>query len=239
MKKSVLLILTSLISLNLYAMEALSDQDLQQIEGQSGADLSLKLTLNQNILSDAELQNGIAPTFYCGSSIEKCRLAISPNKRFMNGTTPSDSMGNRLWLVFKGIQGTLNIQKMALDGTDLIYGNTIKPAIQLGFVSSLPLQIRNYGFDSLSIEKDSFTSSQTTANALVEPTGQTGGYGYLNTGTYQQTVETVGTVASGATTGNQYDIGRERGFMGIKMNGNLALQGSIMMFSCSSDNKRC
>lgn len=240
MKKNILLILMSLIALSTNAMEALNDQDLQQIEGQAGADLSLKLILNQNILTNAELQSDVTPVFNCaGDAINKCRLAISPNKRFMNGTTPSDTSGNRLWLVFKGIQGTLNIQKMALDGTDLVYGNTIKPAIQLGFVSSMPLQIRNFGFDSLSIEKDGFVSTQTSANVLSEPTGQTA-YGYLNTGVYTTVAQKTGTVASGATTGNVYDVGREKGFMGMRMNGNLALQGQIMMFSCDkSSNSRC
>ncbi len=240
MKKKVLLILISIIGLNVNAMEALTDQDLQQVEGQAGADLSLKLSLNHNVLTNTQLTNGTKPTFNCDpAKIQFCRLAISPNKRFMNGTTPSDVTGNRLWLVMKGIQGTINIQKLGLDGTDLVIGNVIKPAIQLSFLSSMPIQIRDFGFNSISIEKDGFVSSQSNPNVLTEPTGQTA-YGYLNTGTYTAVAEKTGTVASGATTANLYDVGKEKGFMGLQMNGNLALQGKMMMFSCdSASNSRC
>ena len=244
-KTTLLLMLIGLMSSQLQALEPLSDVDLQSVEGQAGADLSLKLILNQNILTDAELLNGTAPKFdNCGTgNLEFCRLAISPNKRFMNGAIPSDTAGNRLWLVFKGIQGTMNIQKLSLDGADLIYTNdssqpTIKPAIQLGFDANMPIQIRNYGFSALSIEKDSFISTQSDPNILAEPANQTG-FGYLNKGSYTATASKTGTVGSGATTANNYDTGREKGFMGLQMNGNMVLQGKIMMFSCDTSHPRC
>ncbi|AXQ23281.1 hypothetical protein BEN71_14910 [Acinetobacter wuhouensis] len=249
MKKMMLLFLTSIVSFQLNAMEVLSDSDLQQVEGQAGADLSLKLSLNQNVLTNVQLNDGTKPTFNCDpAKIQFCRLAISPNKRFVKPTTdtanypsgymPDDTSGNRLWLVMKGVQGTMNIQKLSLDGTDLVIGNVIKPAIQLGFLSSMPIQIRNFGFNALSIEQDGFVSTQTSKNVLTEPTGQST-YGYLNTGTYTAVPAKTGTVASGATTANLYDVGKEKGFMGMQMNGNLALQGQMMMFSCDSSHPRC
>ena len=60
-KTTLLLMLIGLMSSQLQALEPLSDVDLQSVEGQAGADLSLKLILNQNILTDAELLNGTAP----------------------------------------------------------------------------------------------------------------------------------------------------------------------------------
>ncbi|MDQ9836130.1 hypothetical protein RFY08_05430, partial [Acinetobacter baumannii] len=36
-----------------------------------------------------------------------------------SGWVENSDSGNKLWLVFKGVQGTLNIQKMGLDGADL------------------------------------------------------------------------------------------------------------------------
>lgn len=242
MKKLSVLFFALTSTLAFAELKPLDNQALQSIEGQSGADLSWKLTLNQNVLTTAQLSQGVKPTYQCDNGkTEYCRLAISPNKRFVDPNTnaPSDISGNRLWLVFKGLQGTFNIQKLGLDGADLVVGNTIKPAMQLSFLSTKPIQIRDFGFTSLAIEKDSFISTQTSTNVLSEPTGQSG-YGYLNKYTYSATAEKQGLVANGATTADAYDAGKERGFMGMQMNGNLALQGQIMMFSCdSSSNKRC
>lgn len=40
-------------------------------------------------------------------------------------------------------------------------------------------------------------------------------------------------------TTNQFDLGRETGFTGMMMNGNLALQGNLKVFSCDGSMKRC
>ncbi|MGE8532646.1 DUF6160 family protein [Acinetobacter guillouiae] len=245
MKKTVLLILTSLVSFHLAAMEALTDSDLQQVEGQAGADLSLKLVLNQVNASDSYYATGNAYKFDSDTGgvcakLEFCRLALSVNNRYVDAGGAANSVsGNKLWVVFKGIQGTINIQKLGLDGVDLVYRGIdaagtpwIKPAIQLGFDATNPIQIRNFGFNALSIEKDEFTS-QTNANGTVteNSSGATADkYGYLKKTIYDAT-----------TAANSfYDQGNETGFMGMRMNGNLALQGKIMMFSCdTSSNKRC
>ncbi len=107
-------------------------------------------------------------------NVEFCHIGLAINKRFVQtdatkpvGWTENSDSGNKLWLVFKGVQGTLNIQKMGLDGADLKYldkSNTeiIKPAIQLSFSAAQPILIRNFGFNALSIEQDNFTSSTTT-----------------------------------------------------------------------------
>ncbi|MDD9841026.1 hypothetical protein BZG15_34285, partial [Escherichia coli] len=89
---------------------------------------------------------------------------------------------------FKGVQGTLNIQKMGLDGADLKYldkSNTeiIKPAIQLSFSAAQPILIRNFGFNALSIEQDNFTSSTTTQGSSANMYD----YAYFKKPTYAAT----------------------------------------------------
>ncbi|MEG0486547.1 MAG: hypothetical protein RR575_01280 [Acinetobacter sp.] len=245
MKKSVLLILTSMVSFHLVAMEPLTDQDLQQVEGQAGADLSLKLVLNQVNTNDSFYATSNAYKFddAVGGVCQKlqfCHLALSVNNRYVDASNVANSKsGNKLWVVFKGIQGTINIQKLGLDGVDLIYkdptsgGDRIKPAIQLSFDATQPIQIRNFGFNALAIEKDTFTSQTSDADGSVTENSANAteqSYGYLKNTTYTSTT----------AANSVYDQGKETGFVGMKMNGNLALQGKLMMFSCSSaSNKRC
>ena len=219
-------------------LQTLDNQALQLVEGQAGADLSLQLSLNHT--PDFQFDNGE------GGACEDpayCHLAISVNKRFVdnNGVAVSDptetNPAHKLWLVFKGIQGTINIQKLGLDGIDLVYHNEsgteqIKPAIQLSFDASQPIQIRNFGFNALSIEQDDFTSYYDANGKLIEgssTTPPTEGYGYLKAPIY--TAETA--------NGSTYDVGKEAGFMGVQMNGNLALQGKVMMFACDGSHPRC
>lgn len=229
MKKNMLFIFMSLMSLSAFALEPLSDQELQSVEGQAGADLSLKLSLNQK--ADGNFDSTLC------AKVEYCRLAMSLNKRFVSqkagdvnnifSDANSDS-GHKLWLVFKGIQGTINIQKLGLDGADLTYKNDsgtqiIKPAIQLSTTASIPIQVRNFGFNALSIEQDSFNST-----AAAEGIGATvADYGYLKKTTYASNNASV------------YDQNKETGFTGMMMNGNIALNGKVMVFSCDASHPRC
>jgi len=247
MIKTVLFLMTSFISVGVFAMEPMSDTDLQSVEGQAGADLSLKLSLNHT--SDFKFDDGIKdgvvvdPGAAC-KNLAFCHMAISVNKRFVKsdpakpGSFLEDSIsGNKLWVVFKGIQGTLDIQKLGLDGVDLVLKGKdgverIKPAIQLSFDPNKPLLIRNYGFNSVAIEQDNFTSAMSGDNLVTDgSTSSTpiGDYGYLKTDTY----------TSANAPNSAYDHGREKGFMGMKMNGNLVMQGKIMMFSCDANHPRC
>ncbi|HIQ33179.1 hypothetical protein NYW84_04345 [Acinetobacter junii] len=258
MKSTIITFLLLVCGITHADLKVLDNQELQAVEGQAGADLSLKLSLNQNILSNTDLQSGLAPTFNC-TNLAYCRLAVSFNKRFVQkqagDTDPIWSLaasdptaanpGHKLWLTMKGLQGTVNIQRMGLDGVDLVYGrksdgaSMIKPAIQLSFDASKPIQIRNLGFNALSIEQDVVTSYYDASGNLVENTSTTpSDYGYLKTSTYSAVSQKVDTVANGGTTANNYDTGRETGFMGVQMNGNLALQGQIKMFACSN-HPRC
>lgn len=229
MKKNMLFIFMSLMSLSAFALEPLSDQELQSVEGQAGADMSLKLSLNQK--ADGNFDSTLC------AKVEYCRLALSLNKRFVSqkagdvnnifSDANSDS-GHKLWLVFKGIQGTINIQKLGLDGADLTYKNDggtqiIKPAIQLSTTASIPIQVRNFGFNALSIEQDSFNSTATTEGVGANASD----YAYLKTSTYSSSSPSV------------YDRGKETGFTGMMMNGNIALNGKVMVFSCDASHPRC
>ncbi|ENV67305.1 signal peptide [Acinetobacter junii] len=260
MKKIIPLLLLCTTNLSHAELQALDNQTLQSIQGQGGADLSFKLSLNHNILSDTDLLAGTTPTFNCDSArLEYCRLAISVNKRFvqqgtagandpvwsMAASDPSiDNKGRKLWVVFKGLQGTLNIQKLGLDAVDLQYlpktgtGTVIKPAMQFTFDSSKPIQIRNFGFNALSIEQDTGTVLSyydTNGNLIEGTTTNPQDYGFLKTGIYSSVPQSTG--ATG-TTANNYDVGREKGFLGLQMNGNLAIDGKVQIFACSN-HARC
>ena len=199
-----------------YALEKIEDSELTEVTGQAGADLSLKLTLNHD--TNAK--------FVCDNKVY-CRLGISLNNRYHDGSQDTynpttgertiSSTGRQQWLVMKGIQGTINIQELKLDGVDVTYGSTTKGAIKLGFTATKPIEIRNLGFQSLALETDTTPCADGNCPTNVR--------GYLVPAT---------TPAGWAG----YDQNNERGFMGLNMNGNLAINGSIKVFSCAG-NARC
>lgn len=224
MKKLLSLCLFMLSSTS-FAMEALNESELQNVEGQAGADISLTLSLNHT--STYQLDTNL-----CGASgsndIRNCRIAVNFNNR-------QDANGNKQWLVFKGIQGTIKIPKMGLDGADLKYvsdtTNTeiIKPAILLSFSKNYPILIRNFGFDTMAIETDN-PNATSNENKV--------GYYALNSGGSTES-NYSNTYVNGRYTVAGYDNGREVGFTGIKMNGNLSLNNKLMIFSCDSGHPRC
>lgn len=198
------------------AMESLDDISLQQITGQAGADLSLKVSLNHT-------SAGVLDSSLC-SDLRFCRLGISINNRYHDGTqdtinsttgviTPSLT-GKKQWLVFKGIQGTIDIPYIGLDGEDITYASTPHAAIKLSFDPNRPLSFKNVGFDALSIETDT---------VAAEGAGNVAGY------------LTPATLYGG--TG--FDADKEKGFIGMKMTANLSLTGNIKIFSCGSSHPRC
>lgn len=228
MRKITALLIATFMTMPVYALEALSDQDLQAVEGQSGADLSLKLSLNQKEVNGKYVfDDGVGAV--C-ADVEFCRLALSVNNRYIKNGQASSVDGFKLWLVMKGVQGTINVQKLGLDGVDLTYKadngtQKIKAAMQLSFDAAKPIQIRNFGFNALAFGQDKFTSSagnEVGSNVASD-------YGYLQVTKYDAT----------NAPNSVYDHGRETGFMGVQMNGNLALQGKVMMFGCDASHPRC
>lgn len=223
------LLIAGVLSTQSFALEALSDEALKEVEGQAGADFSIKLSLNQKLVNGNYLfDNGSGAV--C-EKVEFCRVAVSVNNRYVDANgVASSTEGYKLWLVMKGTQGTVNIQKIGLDGIDLAYksdggAEKIKAAMQLSFDPKLPIQIRNLGFDAISFGQDTFVSSATREGESTNPTD----YGYLQVTRYD----------SSNAPKSAYDHGREKGFMGLQMNGNLAVQGKVAMFGCDSSHQRC
>ena len=235
MKKSMLFSALLLVFTSAHAeLQSLNNQQLQQVEGQAGATINWTLSLNQT-------SPGVFDTTTC-SDLRFCRLGLSLNNRYDDGSYVSNdgtihkkngdvttATGRKQWLVFKGLQGTIQIQNMDISGDDLKYtadngtDEKIKAALKVSFKKEYPILIRNLGFSALSIETD------TVAN---EGAGNVSGY--FNADKY------------GATAGpdikvttSVYDQGKETGFTGITMNGNLALQGNLKVFSCDASMKRC
>lgn len=228
MKKLSVLLLTGLFALPSFAMEAMSDGDLQAIDGQAGADLSLKLSLNQKLVNGKYVfDNGTGSV--C-EAVEFCRIGLVVNNRYIKNGQLNSVDGNKLWMVLKGVQGTVNIQKMGLDGVDLTYktkGGTekLKAAMQISFDADKPIQIRNLGFNALAFAQDNFSSTATSETGSSNKAD----YGFLKVEHYNST----------NAPRSIYDHGRETGFMGLQMNGNLVLQGKVMMFGCDGNHPRC
>ncbi|RKG34509.1 hypothetical protein [Acinetobacter tianfuensis] len=215
-KQALLPLLICVSSVTQAGLVGLDNTELVGITGQGGADLNWTLSLNHQYASDLSLAsisktngtvNGgdfanvteayykIRPGTDC-ALLELCRLAISPNNHTENG--------QKKWLVFKQIQGTLQIDKFSLEGTTLINkdGNP-QTAMMLKFYDDKPLKIRNLGFASLAVES--------------------GDTGYLNNTKY-------GTYGASQAVPS-FDNGQEQGFMGLNVHGNLHMSGDLKIFS--------
>ena len=207
-------------------LKPLANQELQAVEAQSAATINWSLSLNQT--SPGVFANAAGE--YCnGTDVKFCRLAMSSNNR----TTKKKK---KQWLVLKGIQGTIGLNNVDIDGVDLLYSSDsnmtgvpdqIKAALQLSIKETSPILIRNFGFNAMSIETDTVANegSGNIPGYLAMGSGGTGVTAYAN-GVYNNTT-------------NKFDQGRETGFTGMMMNGNLALQGTLKVSSCDASMKRC
>lgn len=220
MKKSI--VFSSLLAITTGAqaeLQTLDNQQLQMVEAQAGAaTINWSLSLNQT-------SPGVFDTATC-ADLRFCRFAVSSNNRV-------DASNRKQWIVLKGVQGSIRLRDVELGGTDLIYSDDsnaskIKAALALSFSETKPIEIRSFGFSAMSIETDS-DALETATNFIP---------GYLAMGSGGSGVNAY---SSGKYTNatNLFDKNRETGFTGLTMNGNLALQGSLKVFSCSSDMKRC
>ncbi len=191
----------------------LDNAQLLDVTGQGGVDLSWTLSLNHQYandmskkqISDLTLINAGNPSgayyqYDCVANV-LCRFAFSPN----NHVEKVGNIDNKKWLVFKQIQGTIQIDKFSLDGSTIINkdGNP-QTAMNLTFYDNKPLKIRNLGFSSLAVE----------SNAEE---------GYLNKSTY--------TTYDNNKVVPAFDQGAETGFMGVNVHGNLHMSGNLKIFS--------
>lgn len=222
MKKTMLFASLLLFQTTHAELKPLENKELQAVEAQSAATINWSLSLNQT--SPGVFANATGE--YCnGTDVKFCRLAMSLNNR-----TTTDN--RKQWLVLKGIQGTIGLNNVDIDGVDLLYkdesnADQIKAALQLSIKETSPILIRNFGFNAMSIETDTVANegSGNIPGYLAMGSGGTGVTAYAN-GVYTNTT-------------NKFDQGRETGFTGMMMNGNLALQGTLKVFSCDASMKRC
>lgn len=271
MKKSILLavVLGGVVGVAHAKLELMANDELQAADGQaSAATVNWLFSLNHVRTPDPLFPTDRSKdqfnfdTAAC-SDLRYCRLAVSFNNRYHDGSyidrtgtiynaagtaiTAATHTGRKQWLVLKGVQGTIQIQDMQLDGVDLLYkdddnAQQIKAALQLTFDAAKPIKIRNFGFNALAIETD--TQRENNADGTVN-TGNTPGYlamGSGGAGIYKYTNGLYDYSGGGLPDGygvNSFDHGRETGFTGLTMNGNLALQGTLKIFSCDGSMKRC
>lgn len=221
MKKTMLFASLLLFQTTHAELKPLENKELQAVEAQSAATINWSLSLNQT--SPGVFANATGE--YCnGTDVKFCRLAMSLNNR--------TTLDRKQWLVLKGIQGTIGLNNVDIDGVDLLYkdesnADQIKAALQLSIKETSPILIRNFGFNAMSIETD------TVAN---EGSGNIPGYLAMGAGGSGDSAYANGVYTN---TANKFDQGRETGFTGMMMNGNLALQGTLKVFSCDVSMKRC
>ena len=241
MKSYALLALLTISRIAMADMQVMTEEELQLIDGQAGADISLEMRLNQK--PDYSFDDSVCTS----AKIEYCRFALNFNNRYEDRTldtydmlgirTPSPT-GKKMWLVFKQVQGTIKFQEIKLDAVDLApYTGDVtnavvqKTAIQLGFDATKPVLIRNFGFQSLAIETD--TCTETNLNCS---TGTTNAPGYLAKGSGGSG---AGAYVDGKYIAPGFDQGKEVGFMGLNIHGNLALKATMRFFSCDANHPRC
>lgn len=224
MKKPILTLslATVLLGLPLNAalagLQVLDDQSLSNVDGQISPapipidtlapKLSLGLELRLNL--DKNTTTG-ALTNICASGNVSCNIGVAFNNRTSAG-------GLKDWLVLKNVTGEIIVPNIDITGQLVNVSNTTtatnRAALTLGFNFAQPIRIRQLGFESLAVETDT----------QLEVTG-TGALNTANTPGYRR--NTVYTDAA-----NIFDVGKFTGFLGLDVTANIAIGGTIKVFSC-------
>lgn len=252
MKKMLVLCASLLTSVSTFAaLQSLDDQSMSAADAQGALKLELDLRLNStggfgasgeiNPLTDRPLnQTGEL----CFRSPEACRLGVR-----LNGQTE--------WLVLKGLSLSLRIPELLLETSDLSYTNdsgvlTYVSGVKasLGLKGGAPTS-GTFGYTggmftansqkigiNLNVESIAFHSDNSATATL--------GYRALNGVTAAATnngnnpAYTDGkyaTVTNG--TVGAFDSGKEVGFLGLAIKGNIAVNGSVTTFGCAGAHPRC
>lgn len=221
---------SSLVNAEQVGLKEMDTESLREVMGQGGVDLSVQLRLNLDATN----------AYNCTTNFEYCRLALHISNRYVDGSndsyapyptgtrTPSPT-GAKQWIVFKGVHGEINLQKLGIDGVDLTTtpysAASPKAALKFSFDPLQPLIFKNFGFESLANEADLVAQ---------EGPGNVPGYLAIRSGSVGST-----SFSGGKYTVAGFDNGREIGFMGLNINAALSMGGSIKMFSCDSSHPRC
>lgn len=170
----------------------------------------IALSLDLRINADAS-GNQLA---FCSAAATRaeCRLAVSLNNRGTAGT----AVGDQEWLVWKGFYGRIFVPYLTLDASTVEYDTDtagvtkVAPAVRFGFGGAAnKIKIQNFTISNMAIERD----AQLTAAANNPTAGDPAVKGYL--------------------------ARSEDGFLGLRMNGDIAIDGSLKIFACGTDHVRC
>lgn len=234
-------------------MTPLDNEALQQVDAQGGVDVGLILRLNQKTGAAGVGSTDIANYDYTAGSTyadhvidprdsldcdnrQFCRLALALNNRTStidNDPGSNTTVGNKQFLVLKGLQGYIEIPKLSLDAanvTDIAKyaGEANAPdnrvALQLSLDAANPIKIRHLGVESVSIEVGSSAAAG----------GNDFGYLNLNSCTKGNALCPVEGFTDGKYVNAGFDTGREVGFLGVDIHGNLAVNAKIFVFSCNA-----
>lgn len=262
MKKIVVMCASLLASVSAFAaLEPLDNQALASVDGQAGGALALELDLRLNAADNGTPSNPLddrpltAAGELCAVNPVACRLALRVNT---NAATPQS------WLVLKGLSLSLRIPELLLETTDVMYNakTTNTPTYVSGVKASLgnsagtltysggklisntkPLGI-NLSVESISFENNHRAvtgggtyvgASVTNNNGVVSgaaPTLTGGTAGGTGTGAY-------GTDGRYTAAAGAFDQGKEVGFLGLAIKGNIAMNGSVTTFACTGTHPRC
>ncbi|WP_410210976.1 hypothetical protein [Aquirhabdus sp.] len=206
------------------ALSTLTNEELAAVEGQStGVQLGLELRINQ---VNAGTGNAGALLPACaGNNVVFCRLGVQFNNQ------PN-------WLLFKGLNGYINIPNVVLYGADLSQLPTSQGgdpsklqsaiAINVAFpdaTHNTAIQFRNVSY-TLGVAVNSNQSFGTLSasdnqNSYLSLVG-----GNPTPPVYQNTNSAAANYSAAA-----YDVGKETGVMGVTMNGNLNVGGTLYVFA--------
>ncbi len=185
------------------ASAALQPMDNEQLSDTNGGTTGLQLALTMNINQDGA--GGLSTA--CKNALQFCRVGIKINNQ-------TD------WILLKGFNGSINIPSITL------YGATVTPtagnpqsAIALKMSMNDTITITNLGYN-LALGK--------AAGAISIPGATADQNIYLAAPVFY----------TSATSGSQYDLAggpgggpRETGILGININGQLKVGGTLFMFS--------
>jgi len=209
MKITSTLLFMSFLTVNCYALEPISNEEMSEEVGQAtGIIASLDFRLNAD-------KTG-TPLSLCtaASTRTECRLAISLANR---GTEASN---NRNWLVLKGISGRIYVPKMTLDAASVNYGTGNVAAMEFTFGGTTnKVQFNNIVIDNIGVELDNATSP-----------------GYMkDTGTSSGGTNTTAAYAS--ANANSGFAGLQ--ISGPSSTANVAINGTLKVFACPTTHPSC
>lgn len=228
--KTIAMITATMLALPAHAvLQSVNDVELSAVNGQAspaviaydtgapklilGLDLRLNLdpdgTLNA---ADGRLDN------ICPSGQVACNIGIAFNNRYTNGNQKD-------WLVLKNVTGSISIPRIDLTGQLVNVSSTAtannRSALALRIEKTNPIVIKQLGFESLAVETDS--AAEVVAGGALNGSNVAG---YRNNAVINE-------------SGNTFDNGKFRGFVGLDITASLAVNGTFKVYNCVRSANGC